>query len=54
MIVYCTGKIENNGNISMTGKGAWALGENVYIYKSSNNVFEFVPAIGGTGGSRWR
>ena len=48
MIVYCTGTLENNGDISMTCRGAYAKGQNVYLYKNSNNTYEFVPAI------RWK
>lgn len=31
--------------------GAQAKGENVYLYKNTNETFEFVPEIGGTGGT---
>ena len=50
MIIYCTGTLKNDGNISMTCKGAYAKGENIYLFKNSNETFEFVPAIGGIGG----
>ena len=48
--IYCTGKIINEGTISMTGKGAYSPGENVYLYKNSNNTYEFIPKYGGIGG----
>lgn len=50
MIVYCTGELTNNGKISMTKCGAYAEGQNVYIFKNSG-VYEFVPSGGGTGGN---
>lgn len=51
MIVYCTGSLTNDGDISMTGRGGYAEGENVYLYKNSNGSYEFVPAIGADGGN---
>lgn len=48
--VYCTGNIKNDGIISMNYRGAYASGENVYLYKNSNGTFEFVPKIGSLGG----
>ena len=51
--IYCTGTITNNGEISMTKRGARANGENVYLYKVvEDNKFEFVPAFGGDGRRR--
>ena len=52
MIVYCTGTLENNGDISMSNRGAYAEGENVYIYQNNDSTYEFIPAEGGSGGSR--
>ncbi|MCI9087863.1 MAG: hypothetical protein HFJ32_04865, partial [Clostridia bacterium] len=49
MIVYCTGKLTNNGTISMTARGARAEGQNVYLYKNANNSFEYVPSSGAAG-----
>ncbi len=51
LIVYCTGTITNNGNISMTSRGAKAIGDNVYLWKNSDGTFEYVPAVGAMGGS---
>lgn len=51
MVIYCTGTLENNGNISMTQRGAKAEGQNVYLFKNEDNSFEYIPAIGGAGGS---
>lgn len=45
MIIYVAGTLINNGKISMTARGASAVGQDVYLY---NN--EYVPAIGGNGG----
>lgn len=36
----------------MTARGAKAVGQNVYLYKNSNNTYEYVPSAGGAGGSR--
>ena len=51
MMVYCTGTLKNDGNISMTCRGAYAKGENVYLYKNNDNSYEFIPEIGGVGGA---
>lgn len=46
MMIYCTGTLTNNGTISMTARGAKAEGQNVYLWKNSDNSYEFVPAVG--------
>lgn len=51
LIIYCTGTITNNGNISMTSRGAKATGENVYLWKNLDGTFEYVPAVGAIGGT---
>ena len=50
-MVYCTGVLTNNGTISMTGKGGKAPGQNVYMWKNTNETYEYVPATGAAGGS---
>lgn len=50
LIIYCTGTLTNNGTITMTARGAKAVGENIYLYKNEDNSYEFVPAFGGGGG----
>lgn len=45
MVVYVSGTLINNGKISMTARGASAIGQDVYLYND-----EYVPAIGGSGG----
>lgn len=50
LVIYCTGTLINDGEISMSQRGGYAKGENVYLYKNNNNSYEFVPAIGSTGG----
>ncbi len=50
MFVYCTETLTNNGTISMTGRGAKAKGQDVYLWKNGNGNYEFVPATGITGG----
>lgn len=51
MTIYCTGTLTNNGTISMTARGAKAEGEEVYLWKNTDNSYEYVPAVGATGGS---
>lgn len=50
MIIYCAGTVENNGEISMTARGAYAEGDNVFLWKNANGTFEFIPEEGGLGG----
>ena len=50
-LVFVGGTLYNNGTISMTGKGAAAEGQDVLLYKNADNDYEYVPAVGGTGGS---
>ena len=53
LIVYATGKLTNNGNITMTAKGAKAEGQNVYLWKNqdeTNGKYEYISATGGAGG----
>ena len=50
MYIHVSGTLTNNGTISMTARGTYNQeGENVYLLKNSNGIFEYVPAIGGTG-----
>ena len=49
MIIYSTETITNNGIISMTARGAYAKGQNVYLFKDKDGSFEFVPKAGGAG-----
>ena len=49
MAIYCTGTLTNNGTISMTARGAKAEGQNVYLWKNTDNSYEYVPAAGGIG-----
>ena len=48
-LLFVRNELINNGIISMTARGANAVGQNVYLWKSVNDVFEVVPAIGGAG-----
>lgn len=50
LLVYCTGTLKNDGIISMTARGAKAIGQNVYLFKNVDGTYEYVPAIGGVGG----
>ena len=50
MTIYCRGTITNNGTISMTERGAKATGENVYLWQNEDGTYEYVPAVGASGG----
>lgn len=50
MLIYCTGNLINNGTISMTARGAYADGQNVYLWKNTDNSYEYIPAVGENGG----
>ena len=49
LLVYCTGTLSNNGTIDMTARGARAEGQDVYLWKNTDNSYEYVPAVGGSG-----
>ena len=51
MLVYCTGTLTNNGTISMTARGAYAKGQDVYLFKNADGTYEYVPKVGGAGGT---
>jgi prepilin-type N-terminal cleavage/methylation domain-containing protein len=51
MFIYTSGTLTNNGEITMTARGANAVGQNVYLWKNTDNSYEYVPAVGGTGGA---
>ena len=44
MVIYCTGTFVNNGNVSMTERGARADGQNIYMWKNNDNSSEYIPA----------
>ncbi len=57
--IYCSGTIINNGTITMTKKGAYAHGQNVYLlenktYDDENSKYEYVPAVGSSGGAGFK
>lgn len=51
MIIYCTQTYTNNGTTTMTARGAKAKGEDVYLWKNEDNSYEYIPSVGGLGGS---
>ena len=51
--LYVTGKLTNNGTID-NSHGAKAEGQNVYLWKNEDGTYEYVPALGGTGGASFR
>jgi len=40
----------NHGKISMTARGAISEGQDIYLYKNRDGTFEYIPAVGGSGG----
>lgn len=50
IIIYCKGEFINNGTISMTARGASAVGQNILLYKNRDDTFEIIPAAGAKGG----
>jgi prepilin-type N-terminal cleavage/methylation domain-containing protein len=51
MLIYVEGTLTNNGRISMTNRGAIAAGQNVYLWKNADGTYEYVPAVGASGGA---
>ncbi len=51
MLLYVTGDIINEGTISMTARGAYAEGQNIYLWCNSDNNYELVPKDGANGGA---
>lgn len=49
--LYVTGKLENNGTID-NSHGAYAKGQNVYLWKNADGSYETVPAVGAVGAPR--
>lgn len=52
MLIYVKGTLTNNGTISMTARGAYSIGQNVYLWKNEDSSYEYVPATGATGGAK--
>lgn len=57
MLIYCTGMLTNNSEISMTARGAYAEGQDVYLFKNKNpiedqNQYEYIPATTNNGSTR--
>ena len=50
-MVYVKGTLNNNGIISMTGKGAASEGQDVLLFKNGEDDYEYVPKDGGVGGA---
>lgn len=50
LVIYVEGTLTNNGEISMTARGAKATGQNVLLYKNSDSSYETVPKEGAAGG----
>ncbi len=54
LLIYCTGTLTNKGTISMTARGAYAKGQNVYLWQNEDGNYEYVPEIGANGGASYR
>lgn len=52
MYICVKGTLSNNGEITMTARGAIAAGQNVYLWKNLEGTYEYIPAVGGTGAAR--
>ena len=56
MFLYTAGTLENNGTISMYGRGAYAVGQDVYLWYDETNGEGYngftVPATGAAGATR--
>ncbi len=54
MLLYVTGNLENKGTITMTARGAKAIGQNLYLWENAdktNSEYEYVPKDGANGGA---
>ena len=51
MFICVEGQLTNSGEISMTARGAKAKGQDVYLLRNKDNSYEYVPAVGATGGA---
>lgn len=49
--IFVNGTLTNNGEISMTARGASAVGQNVILYINEDNSKEIIPAVGAVGGT---
>ncbi len=52
MLLYVTGSLDNKGTITMTARGANAVGQNLYLWKNedkTNAEYEYVPKDGANG-----
>ena len=47
-MLFVTGKLTNKGIID-NSHGAYAYGENVYLWRNLDGTYEYVPAVGGAG-----
>jgi len=52
MYLHVVGTLKNSGTITMTARGTYNLaGEDVFLWKNVDSSYEFVPAIGASGGA---
>ena len=51
MYIHVVGKLENKGTITMTARGAIAVGQNVYLnMNKETGEYDYIPANGANGG----
>ena len=51
LFIYCTGTLTINGTVNMNGVTSTAEKSNVYLWKNSDGVFEYIRKDGGTPGT---
>ena len=51
MLILCKGMLLNEGQISMSRRGAIATGQDVLLYRNTDGSCEYVPKDGGNGGA---
>lgn len=49
-LLFVSGTLTNKGTID-NSHGAYALGENVYLWQKATGIYEYVPALGSAGGA---
>ena len=53
MFISVAGTLTNNGTITMSARGTWNLaGENVYLWRNEDSTYEYIPAVGASGGAK--
>lgn len=58
LYIYVTRNLTNNGLVTMSSRGAYANGENIYLWRNmskqgTNNEYEYVPMYGSNGATSY-